>query len=1010
MGRRQCLGRVAIAVALGTAGCGPVGGSGARARSAALLAVEFLDPNDVNVEPVDAAPRAAPLNQEIRFTFGAAPDPARVNSTVLPIIDGDGMPVPGSYRVDGPLVTFTPALPLRTPSTQPDGSVDHGGAGLELGRDYTVRVGRGTFAFIASVAAELHARHGDPLDPAGVLILFRTRVDLDADALRGLEVRRPALVATDPLDGATGLAPGLFSDPDQLFAGGRPFRLVFDAPLRPDSLAIALIDLDDRPAAAPAGLPLGVDVSVVRNDPDGAEVEVAPSGILPLGHLLALELEQEPAGIAEFGVPPVAPRIATTFTTAADPGGVIRDAIVETFDANRREERGREPFLAASPLGAFVPADWNAAGNSVLQAAHAFAGTGSLGRFAPVAPPEGSTTTILIDTAEQPFPLLDGSTPDAKQGTVVRGGRFEFTEIDIPAGVIVRPSGANPLVLCATGSVRIGGTLALAGADGVPAYGDDRSYTSVPGGHAVAGGGRGGDSNPIVTFPPDSLSFLALVSSVAAETGFGLDPADGLMKRRGGGGAVNGILEREKSGKYQTDNELGNCDEFRIGNGACKIGGGGGGAMLRPGRFAADSAGNRLDGVANVVPDGQGGFLFDPAVTTLACGDPGLHPFADDGSTTNDFFGPLGQLTRLVGGQGGGGGATLTESYYCGNWCDLDADPANNGVCDNSDNLPWRGYAPSVGDARGGGGGGGGGALQIQAIGTIAVLATGVIDAHGGAGAGGEGLGCSYWGGGGGGGAGGAIVLQSGAGIVIEDGAVLDVRHGRGNDAAQDNDYADCSSTGDNPGDGGHGGDGLIQLQVPPGATAVVVEPGTNDSNGSLRPPASWVDPANVLAPAEFTPISMALSTWHDFGRVIARTPVGTNPLLRFAGTDESGLVLTDGDGLLPDPAAADIEVGYLGQVDPETGAYLEGEEPRGDWIPPNATVRVEFQAADAIAPGSKEVDPATLTAWSGDVAIGNGRQFLRWRITFDVTADGSALTPWSRRPIVERIEVGAEF
>jgi hypothetical protein len=645
---------------------------------------------------------------------------------------------------------------------------------------------------------------------------------------------------------------------------------------------------------------------------------VVPGGILPFGHLLALELDHEPAGIAELSMPPVAPAIAATFTTELDPGGPIRDAIVEAFDSAAREERGREAFLAASPLGAFVPADWNGEAPSVLQAALAFDGSGALGRFAPVAPPDGTTLTIVIDTSEQRFPMLDGSTPDAKHGTVVRGGRFEFSEIDIPARVVVIPSGPNPLVLCATGGARIGGTIALAGANGTPEIGkgDDRAYTSIPGGHAVAGGGRGGDSHPAVTHPPDQLSFLALVSPVAAETGFGIDPVDGVMKRRGGGGAVNGILEQIKNGKYQTDNELGNCDEFRNGNGPCKIGGGGGGgAMLRPGRFAADKDGNRLDGIANVTPDGQGGFLFDPAVTTLPCGDPGAHPFVDDGSTLNDFFGPLGQLKRLIGGQGGGGG----------------------------------------------------------------------------------------------GGAGGAIVLQSGTGIWIEAGAVLDVRHGRGNDAANDNAYFDCSTAGENPGDGGHGGDGLIQLQVPAGMTATVVDPGTSESNGSIRPPASWLDSANVLAPAEFTPISMALSRWHDCGRMIARGTAGVGPLFGCRGIGSDGLVVTEPDGRILDPAALDIEIGYLGQVDAETGAWIEGEEPRADWIPTNATVRIEFQGADAIAPGSREVDPATLTDWSGNAAIADGSQFLRWRITFDLTADGSTLSPRTRRPIVERLEVALE-
>ena len=92
------------------------------------------------------------------------------------------------------------------------------------------------------------------------------------------------------------------------------------------------------------------------------------------------------------------------------------------------------------------------------------------------------------------------------------------------------------------------------------------------------------------------------------------------------------------------------------------------------------------------------------------------------------------------------------------------------------------------------------------------------------------------------------------------------------------------------------------------------------------------------------------------------------------------------------------------------TKLYLRGEEPRPDFVPVNATVTVEFQGADALVAGSKEVDPASLTVWSGEVAIANGHQFLRWRVTFDLTADGSDLTTATRRPVVERLEVEADF
>jgi hypothetical protein len=1011
----------AATVIAGMSACSGGGASAEFAATGRLLSVEFLDPNDVNPEgdaagganqDLSAAPQAAPLTQQIRLHFSAPPDPGRINSTVLSIVDVANIPVPGRFSFDGGAVTFTPRLPLRAVSTTATGAIDDGGAGFKFDGSYLLRVGRRSFSFISDVDPGLRARYPDPLDAAGILVQFRTQRAPTGAEFRGVESRSPRLLATRPLDGTTSVSPNLHSDPEARFAPMEPFRLEFDGPIAPSTTQLndtvfELLDLDDRPATHPLGLPLGIDVELVSNEIDGATVEVRPRGILPFGHLLALQFDRELKGLAEIGVPAGGPLMAATFSVAGDPGGELRDVIVEDFDDDSAAVRD-----IAEIGNGNVTADWDVERSSILQAALAFDGTGELGRFMPIAPRNGDTLTVVLDTASQSFPLLDGSTPDAPPGLVVNGGVFHFTEIDIPDGVEIRVVGSNPLVFKCTGSVRIAGDVWLDGKNGTSEYAYDSAITSLPGGAAVAGGGTGGESHPVVFHPPDEINYLTLVSPSWSGQGLGIDPADGLMKRIGGSGAQCGILDQaDRNGKYQTDFEWVDCNEFRQGNGNCKIAGGGGGSSLRIGKYPQDNGGNRLDGIGNVVPDGTGRFLLDVQKTALLAGDAGNHPFAPDGTTLNDYFGKLGQLTRMIGGQGGGGGGSLTDSYFCGTWCDEDPDVANDGVCANGDRLPdLRGRSPSVGDSRGGAGGGGGGALLVQSLGAITVAAGGLIDASGGSGGGGEGLGCSYWGGGGGGGAGGMVVLQSAESILIEQNGVIDVMRGFGHDAAKGTGYLDCGNSGYNPGDGGEGGNGLIQLQVPAGTTATVVSPGTNETNGSLRPPSSWVDSGNTLAPVEFKPESLALSRWYDFGRVIERAPVGTNPLFSFAGTSVHGFVITDAGGELPDPDGSDIEVGYLGQVDPATGAYRPGEEPRGDWIPPNATIRVEFQGADAVAPGSKEVDPATLSDWSGNVAIANGRQFLRWRITFDLTADGSELLPETRRPIVERIEVHAEF
>ena len=100
-----------------------------------------------------------------------------------------------------------------------------------------------------------------------------------------------------------------------------PFRLYFDAPLNPDpeNLLFLLVDLDDR-STDPAGLPLGLNVSLLENERDRSVVEVWPSGILPFEHLLSLEAPHPLASLSDLVGKLEGSTIATTFTTAAAPG------------------------------------------------------------------------------------------------------------------------------------------------------------------------------------------------------------------------------------------------------------------------------------------------------------------------------------------------------------------------------------------------------------------------------------------------------------------------------------------------------------------------------------------------------------------------------------------------------------------------------------------------------------------------------------------------------------------
>ena len=1025
--RRSVAGRLALAGLVAAAalttlsalsGCSG-GGSSSSSYSThgTLLSVDFPDPSGVNSEASDTPPGAAPLLQQVVFTFDGSPDPNVVSGNTIQIRDASGFPVPGSFAVSGTTVTFTPQLPTRPVTIAANGAIDAGGAGLAPTANYTIRTGPGIFTFITRVDPQLLARFKDPTNSNDILIGFRTGSD-PANFFAGPPLSSPLLLSADPVDGATGVSPNLYTDPGGLFPPRRAFELRFDGAVSPDlgnvsSDTFQLIDLDDRPAAFPSGLPLGVDVTVVENALDHSVVEVTSSGILPFGHQLALEYPSDLHGISQTGALSGATTIAAAFTIATGPASV-NDDLAENFDSNARQET--DP----SQLGIGVlAADWNKDGAAILQAGFAFQGNGLLGRFIPPPPAAGDTKVVTLDTSQQPFPLFDGSTPDAPVFTVT-GGVFPFTDVDIPAGVVIQPLGNNPLVITATGSFRLAGSIYVGGQDGTPDNAYDSAVTSVPGGAATCGGGRGGEGHPIIFFPPDQVSYANLVSPTYGGTGFGVDPVDGVMKRIGGTGGQSGMTDNpDNNGKYSTDHELECVETLRTTPGVpgVKVPGGGGGSMFllghSPGDLDSGYGGNIINGKGNVLPDGDGGYIIRTiSHKSLDPGVPGQWPFYDDGNAQNDFYGSRGQLTRLIGGQGGGSGATSVEGYYCGLWCKHDSDSTNDHVCNGEDNV----LADSIGDARGGGGGGGGGAVLIQALGAITLDATSIIDAHGGAGMGGEAVGCSDFGGGGGGGAGGMVIVQSGTSIFVDAGARIDVREG-GGDRADDRDYYVNSSscTGDGSdgvaiGDGGPGGQGFIQLQVPAGQVASVIDSAGSFPRAKTKyDPVPWIDPNNIFNPVEFTPFSVAISTWYDLGRVIARSP-GSTPAFSFGGLDASGLVTTDGSGNVLDPSHTDIVCDYLGQFDPITRTYRPGQEPKSDFIPPNASIKVEFQGASAVVEGSKEVDPASVTPWTASPTVADGMQFIRWRITFDLTASGGVLSPDTPRPAVQSIVVHSNF
>ncbi len=978
-------------------GCGGGGGgSAAKSRGATLVAIEFPDPRSVNDEPLDQPPQSAPLIQQIRFRFNDRVTPNDAHENSISIRDEEGLQVPGHYEVHGNQVLFTPFLPLR-PFGVVEGRVfDGGGAGLRPVTRYLVRIGpRNWPDFPSSIAPELLKRFPDGGDAEGIVLAFQTTGD-ETQAWAGLHPRVPRLVEVSPRDGSAGISPQLYGDPDEWFPERAPFQLRFDGPLdpRPENLdRIRLVDLDD-PAADGRGLPLGIEVSLRTNRVDEAIVEVQPSGILPFGHLLSLEYPTTWQTLGDLLPAATDYRIAATFSVASDPGGIIHELLDERFDNTDRFD--------PDPAGGneHLPAEWNRDGSGILRAARAVEGSGELGPFQPIAPSDPRFPTIIrLNTFSQDFPIPDASTPDAPRVTVT-GGVFAFTDIDIPEGVVIEPIGHNPLVLTATGSVRIAGEIRLAGLAGNDEQNTDTALVSLPGGRGGTGGGRGGEGQPLLH--RGTISKKSTLSPPRGGRGWG--PSN--LARIGGEGGQCGILDHpDGQGKYSTDRET-SCAETSEHSNGWKPPGGGGGSCLKSGNSAAK------DGRGNVLTDGLGNFIIRTPEShgqdyrRLEAGKAGVPPFRDD-LRSNNFIGVRGEERTIFGGQGGGAGGSGLDSYFCGLWCRLDNDPSNNFCMAEFGNPPR--FGDSVGDSRGGAGGGGGGAVAIRALGPVLFQSTANIDARGGRGGGGEQHACGNYSGAGGGGSGGVIIVQSGTSVTVEEGATLNVQGGKGSGATgtvtpPGRQELCQNKKQSNIGGGGSGSVGILQLQ-PPAGTVANVHSGANITR------AGWVDKGNVHNPSELTADSRAVSRWYDMGRMIERPPRGSAPVFSFRGLDpESGQVLTDSSGNIADPERLDAEIHFLGHADPrKPGGFLPGQEPRPNFIPTNTSITVEFQGANALVPGSKEIDRHTWTEWSATPSIANGMQFLRYRVTFDIALN-DVLTETSPRPSVQRLWIRAEF
>jgi len=383
--------------------------------------------------------------------------------------------------------------------------------------------------------------------------------------------------------------------------------------------------------------------------------------------------------------------------------------------------------LCSLPCGARSDASLPSGSSTDLAGWLFAAGSGGPGGSFDWCVPAGQT--LVVDTSATI--LTGGPHCDGSQVQNVVGGIIEARNVSIGPGAVLRVIGPNPLVVFASGAVRIEGTIDLSGTSnpGVSAL----TTTNLPqrGAPGQAGGGAGGTGNPGTTSP----------------------------SAKGGNGF--GAFDTEDSGGRGGETGWNNVSAAQV-EGRCGAGGGGGafganqpqtfGSVAQFGLWDQTFIGlDAEDGFSNRVREAQGALTGPDGPVG---GRAGPRPFAD-ADPVNDFYGygleaqsaaiVVGELDSPWAGAGGGAGGNASFVGVGGTW------PSP--------------YGPT-GDEMGAGGGGGGGSLEVLALGDIVFGRAGMIRCRGGDGGWGEGtLFLNRVGGSSGGGSGGHVILQT-AGVI----------------------------------------------------------------------------------------------------------------------------------------------------------------------------------------------------------------------------------------------------
>lgn len=468
--------------------------------------------------------------------------------------------------------------------------------------------------------------------------------------------------------------------------------------------------------------------------------------------------------------------------------------------------------------------------------------------------------------------IIPGANTTTGNPIAVTDGRFFFDKMIVPSDIRLRFVGSSPPQFTVSGRLDIAGEIDVrGGSTDLPLVPNTGPAPGQPGGTAGifgGAGGRGGDRCLGIGTDPafngvDGQNARVLAGHAYATSVFGtggrgstLFPPRGLnadivfgsgfltytaMAAAGGGGGGHAgpggpgqvITNSDPAGRGTatgiTSNTLTDTTKTWItapqewANQRVRIVSGPGTGQER---LVQGNTANELTLAQPWDPSHPNGLPVagQSAYARVMAGDP-----APGGSAVTLFPVPAGarsSLHFLVGGAGGGGGAS-------------------HPALTNSITRIW---------AQGCGGGGGGGAIALRAGDSLRLATTGSVLARGGSAAQGSGTTTQVTPCPGGGGSGGAVVLQSGR-LTAVDGLV-DVRGGaRGffdrfaGGAPPVGSAVNCS--------GGDGGVGFVRLEVPGNPTTSLLP--------NVQPPATA---ANVATLTEADPVRMFRSNFYSTGQV----------------------------------------------------------------------------------------------------------------------------------------------